>query len=476
MTAGSDAVAQQFQSNRGSNNHMPSIIKKKSVGAILAVALIALTSCGSDDDSSADATTPAAEATTPAADATTPAADATTPAADATTPAADATTPAADATTPAAVDCSGDPIVLSVDGNFSTDPRNASEGYLNGTTAAVAAVNAECKLGRPLEILQCDTKGDPNIVDECARAAVDAKVLATVQPLIADSAMAIYEAGGIPAFGDSGNGANSLSSKLSFPTFPVIPTVMAFAAGAKLEGAETAQLVTVEGPSSQFNIDITNKQLVKFGIETTGVVAVPLSATDLTVYAGQILTGGADAVLFELGQDMTENLLKSLSQQGMDFTKTQVWNGGAIVTQKFVDEFDGSLEGVYTAGPFWPATDPSNPGIAKMLKELEDAGLPTDGISDWETTSWNSIHVLNEVLQGLDTIDSPSLIAALNTLVVTQADYPETAGYDFTKPAIPDDPVLSQMRIFNRNMYIAKIVDGKITPQYPDFIDPLADI
>ncbi|MCU1360126.1 MAG: ABC-type branched-chain amino acid transport system, substrate-binding protein, partial [Ilumatobacteraceae bacterium] len=269
---------------------------------------------------------------------------------------------------------------------------------------------------------------------------------------------------------------NSLTSKLSFPTFPVIPTVMAFAAGAKLEGAKTAQLVTIEGPSSQFNIDITNKQLTKFGIETKGVVSVPASATDLTVYAGQLVSGGADAILFELGQDMTENLLKSLQQQGLDFTKTQVWNGGAIVTQKFVDDFDGSLEGVYTAGPFWPATDPTNAGIAKMLKELTDSGLPTTGISDWETTSWSTIHVLNQVLQGLTTIDSPSLVDALNKLVVTQAEYPETGGYDFTKPAIPDDPVLGTMRIFNVKMYIAKIVDGTITPQYPDFIDPLADI
>jgi ABC-type branched-subunit amino acid transport system substrate-binding protein len=439
------------------------------VAALFAASCLVAVACGGDDDGESGGTD--APTTAPAVETGAPTTSAGAP----TDSAPDSSEPSTEPSGP--VECTGEPYKFGYTTNISADPRDQGEGYLRGAEAAVEAVNKVCETGHPFELVVCDSKADVNLTEQCARDQVDEGILALVSPLPADSEIAVLQEAGIPSFGNSGNGANTLTSPLSFPTFPVIPTVMAFAKGASLEGAKTAQLVVVEGPSSTFNIEITNSHLEKFGIETKGIVNIPLDATDLTVYAGQIVTAEADAVLLELGLDMTENLLKALGQQNMDFTETQVWNGGAIVTQQFVDDFDGNLEGVYTAGPFWPATDPSNPGIAKMLEEYEAAGLSTEGISDWGTTSWHNIHVLNDVIKDLpEPVTAESLVAALNSLVVTTEDYPETGGYDFTQPGIPDDPQLSQMRIFGRKMYIAQIEDGKIVPQYPEFIDPLEGV
>jgi hypothetical protein len=72
----------------------------------------------------------------------------------------------------------------------------------------------------------------------------------------------------------------------------------------------------------------------------------------------------------------------------------------------------------------------------------------------------------------MGTIDSASLIEAFKTM--GPVDRPESAPYDFSKPAFPDHPVMSKMRIFGKEHYLAQVQHGVITPIVGDFIDPLA--
>src|SRR6476646_9916932 len=65
--------------------------------------------------------------------------------------------------------CTGAPLkftsIASLSGPLSF-PSLTTEAQ-NGLKAALQAVNGECSLGRPIEIVQCDDKGDPNEATKC---------------------------------------------------------------------------------------------------------------------------------------------------------------------------------------------------------------------------------------------------------------------------------------------------------------------
>src|SRR6266540_2538975 len=136
---------------------------------IVALALVAA-SCGSDDDGGASDTTAAGGGT---------------------------------ATTVAGKACSGDPIkigqIVALTGQ-QTFPDLAA-----GARAAVEAENKECRLDRPLELVQRDGKNDPNAVAECGRKMVSEGIVAlvtSVDPAI-DSALSIIYAAKIPHVANS---------------------------------------------------------------------------------------------------------------------------------------------------------------------------------------------------------------------------------------------------------------------------------
>lgn len=369
-------------------------------------------------------------------------------------------------------DCTGEPILLGFDVNMSATNAATYENVVDAAQAAVQAENEECVQGRPLELLPCDQRNDVNATADCARKAVEEGVVAQVAsiPGFGDTMMPIYSEAGIPVFGNTANSSELLQDPLSYPTFNVTPTVLAMASGAHAAGAENAVFVTIESGSTFF-VELANRQMEDLGLESEGVVLIPATAQDVSVYAGQIVSSGADAIITALGDDLTENLLKNLQQQGVDVQDTQFWAGGAIITQRFVDEYDGDLEGVFTTGPFWVGGDTSNEGIAQMHEELEAAGYDTEGIIDWATNAWHNIHVIADVMRDLDTIDPASLIAAFDSMGLVER--PEAAPYDFSQPAFPDHPVMGQMRIFGREHYMARVVDGEIVPLLDHFVDPM---
>ena len=85
----------------------------------------------------------------------------------------EAATVAAASSTNAA--CTGAPLkftsIASLSGPLSF-PSLTTEAQ-NGLQAALQAVNGECALGRPIEVVQCDDKGDPNEATKCGRQAND---------------------------------------------------------------------------------------------------------------------------------------------------------------------------------------------------------------------------------------------------------------------------------------------------------------
>ena len=70
-------------------------------------------------------------------------------------------------------ECPGEPLrfttIMTVTGPLALP--TVAEEMAEGTRAAVEAVNRDCVLGRPLEVIICDDKSDPNEATRCGREA-----------------------------------------------------------------------------------------------------------------------------------------------------------------------------------------------------------------------------------------------------------------------------------------------------------------
>jgi hypothetical protein len=116
----------------------------------------------------------------------------------------------------------------------------------------------------------------------------------------------------------------------------------------------------------------------------------------------------------------------------------------------------------------WTPTDKKNPAIKQYLSELaaaHQAHSATD-VSMVGVTAWGELHVVADQLKAKH-------LAATAANVVTALQSPGipalTSKYgiapvDFTKPAFPSDPALSQLRIFSRTDFLFK-VDSHGVPQ-----------
>ena len=116
----------------------------------------------------------------------------------------------------------GEPILLGViaEGDGATPASPNLPATLDATRAAAASVNADGGVGgRPLEIVGCDTRGDPNGAAECGREMVDQGVVALVGSFSGFSAgfLPVTEGAGIPSVGHFIGGAADLGATLTYP-------------------------------------------------------------------------------------------------------------------------------------------------------------------------------------------------------------------------------------------------------------------
>ena len=105
-------------------------------------------------------------------------------------------------------------------------------------------------------------------------------------------------------------------------------------------------------------------------------------------------------------------------------------------------QLGSKADGVYLLTQQAPPSDKDNPGIQQMLKELKDAGFPSNGdeLSPAGTGAWANVHTLVDILKKLP----PSEIATLDSAKLVDAmakagpiNRPEIAPFDFTADGVP---------------------------------------
>lgn len=361
--------------------------------------------------------------------------------------------------------CSGEPVKFMAIAELSERPGSTGGApFVAGAKAAAAAVNKECELGQPIEIVECSDEFNANGAATCGRDAVSEKALAAVfVSCCGDDIMPPLEKADIPSFNTAASQAEN-TSPTSFPLVFAASNVMGEITTAVSLGSDNVALVVANIPALNFFVELASAQAKALGAKAT-IIRVPITTTDYTSVAAQVLSDGANGVVPVLGAGPDVTLAKALLSQGANFNEGMNFiDDLSNLNPKTVEQLGPEVEGITPTSFAWSPTETKNPAIQQYISELEEDGQPSgkDDLTTYGVMAWASVHIAADALKG-HKVTSKELITRLNTPGVVESEKYGLPPINYTKPAYPNPP-LSELRTFSK--YIsAWQFDSSGTPQ-----------
>ncbi len=360
--------------------------------------------------------------------------------------------------------CTGAPLKLASIGTLSgplSYPSLATEAQ-NGQNAALRAVNSECALGRPIDLVVCDDKSDANEATKCGRQAHD------------DGSLALFGSSGtypdgtsaanLPGILTGGGSVFDLTDPRSFSISSPLTLVVGGSATAAAAGVHDALMVSIDSAATRTFVQ-TSQQVAQGQNVKLDSLFIPPDTTDFAPVAAQI----ANRKPSGLGLILTTQIVpffNALADEGISPHDIPIFTAVTLMPPEVLKQLGSKADGVYLLTQQAPPSDSDNPGIQQMLTELKAAGLPSNGdeLSPASTGAWANVHALVDILKKLP----PSEIATLDSAKLVDAmakagpiNRPEIAPFDFTKTAFPDISSLSAFRIFTRDAMVTRVENGK---------------
>jgi ABC-type branched-subunit amino acid transport system substrate-binding protein len=215
------------------------------------------------------------------------------------------------------------------------------------------------------------------------------------------------------------------------------------------------------------------------GLKVVANIAVPPTATDMTSYVGQAVDSKADSFATIMPPAAQLSIFKGLREQGIDFQNSHVASSLLTANPTFLRDLGAeNANGLLLSAWAWSPTDTSKPFIKQYLAELKAAGQksgPFD-VTMLGVTTWASVHVLADALKAKNLDPTPANVAkAFNSEVVPGlTEKYGLAPIDFTKPAFPDNPALSKLRLFSSRESNWKVnSEGVPEPLSQEWVDVL---
>jgi ABC-type branched-subunit amino acid transport system substrate-binding protein len=365
--------------------------------------------------------------------------------------------------------CSGTPVKLMTIVPV-TSPIQHEPEIPDSAKAAAEAVTKTCELGRPVQVISCDDMYNANNAAACGREAVADKVLAVVGSTgnFGDSYLPILASAGIPEVGSLTVSNTQNTSKLSFPLQNSVAILIACVNAAKSLGAKSVIIVTVDTSAVSQLVALVNAAIKAVGMKEVAPVLIPPTATDLNEYAANAASSGAGAIIPVLPVPLLTQLLTALNQQAFDFEKTPIIGGGTTVNTVAIRALSAA-EGIYSVGYAWPATDPSNAGVAQYQRELAAAGESNTPLDDNGLLAWSTVNIIAGLLKGSSSPTPATLVAKLSASGLISR--PEMAPTDFSKNPFPSSSPLASLRAFTDMAVLTKLEGGKFVPLTNGFVN-----
>ncbi len=371
----------------------------------------------------------------------------------------------------------GDPIKVMTIGEFEVAEAGSANPEVSGAIEARAkAINKKGGLEdasgvkHELDVVVCNTNNDPNRAAQCARDAVDQKVVALVGNFttLGSQVYPLLEENNIPSIGPSPSEPLALSSKVSFPIVagPIgllyeMPRLLASKGASKISAvypelaAAAAAVPVIQLSATSANVDLVNK------------VAVPLDAADLAPQVAASLQNGADGITAIVIGDAGAKYFVGLKQQGFDGDVATV---SVFLTPQILENAGDALEGTLIVNQAVPVTAKGVPGVKKFVKDMNALDKSLDK-SDGALGSWAAAWVFERVAKTLREITPAALLDAMGKLdgfdmggvtppLTTTTEFQAPAGFPIKIP-----------RMFNPTGVLAKIKDGKVIRTSKQFVN-----
>lgn len=337
--------------------------------AVLAVVALAATACGSDSKKSKTTTTNAAETTT-------------------------------------TVKLTGEPVKLMV--IYEKTAGVAQPDQAKGAIAAAKEITANGGIhDGPVEIIECDTKNDPNTATDCGRQAVSEKVAAVVGAFSVQAGefMPLLVQNKIASIGLNPATAADFTSAASFPitggapaTFGTLPLALAEL------GATKIALARVDLAAAAALSSFSNKALALKNMKLVHDVAVPQGAPDMSSYVAAALEGGTDGVVIGMAGQDAINFAQALRQANPDVKIAMI----STETDNTVKALGEGATGIVQAN----TEVPGSKAAAKADKAMKAAGFGDTGSG----LSYEAVQVFAAVAKDLPEVTAAAVYDKLPTV------------------------------------------------------------
>jgi branched-chain amino acid transport system substrate-binding protein len=362
-----------------------------------------------------------------------------------------------DSADPAAAKLTGEPLKLMV--VFESVGPSASPEVPEGAIAAAKAINAAGGIeGRPVEVIRCDTKADPNVATECGRRAVDEGVVAMVGNLTiyGNRFMPLMAKHKIASIGLEPATAADFTSPASFPIGGGAPVQFAGLGAALADaGAKNIVLARQDIPAAAAVAPFVNAGLKRFNL-TMRDVPVPPGAPDMAPYAAAALKDGTDGIVVTQADQDAVSFVEAVRQANPNVKIALNATSLGEVNKALGDNVDGVIENGATTLAL------KSSGEKQYENDMEAAGY--SDLTGYRLPAYAGVRVVQKLADDLPRVDAPAVFDALQH--ATNLETGLTPPLQFTKGGVAGLP-----RVFNPCLFAIRMEGATQVPMSGGFED-----
>ena len=314
--------------------------------------------------------------------------------------------------------------------------------------------------GRPLEVVVCDNRGDPNEGANCARTAVEERVVADVGSFTFDASrlIPILEQNNIAWFGVC---CPLVAQEFSSPIAFVLGSLFAGAPGAATrmheDGCEKPVQVYVDIPAADLGVTAFSNAWKAAGGDpgVLEVVKIPLTAQDYSSQVAQATDGGADCIYGGISDSNWAAWLPAMQSAGAD---QRLYGLQGNLNSKIVEQFPDQTDGGIVVNSYPNIEGPMWDDYRASLERYDAPDLDWNSLAGLGT--WTAFTAFTQIVEGMDgEITNQTFLEAANK--ATEVD---TGGMvpvlDLTQPYTGFGGQFP--RIVNRSVFYDVIEDGEL--------------
>ncbi len=315
--------------------------------------------------------------------------------------------------------------------------------------------------GRPLEVITCDNKGDPNEGANCARQAVEESVVAVVGSFTFDASriIPVLEEANIAWFGACCPlVAQEFSSPISFVLGSLLPG-MGAGLGWKMaqDGCENPVNLVIDIPAGDVAFPAVQAAYAVGGgdPEAIRMVKIPAIPQDYSAQVAEA-TEGSDCIAGGISDSNWAAWLPAMAAAGAN---QRLYGLQGNLNSKIVEQFPELTEGAVVSGSYPNIAGPMWDDYRAALEEYDAPDLDWNSLAGLGT--WAALTAFKIIVEGIDgDIDNNTFIDAANA--TTELDTGGMIGVlDLTQPYTGFGGAFP--RVFNRTVFFDVASGGELT-------------